>query len=107
MPWRGCTLQRQRRIRLRTQFGPEYDRTVKEVGSPAKAESILAERAKRVRELKIRRLSHDQAETFSREWKRIQIMFVDDPDGAVAAADRLVTDVMTARGYPIEFRRAS
>jgi hypothetical protein len=29
-------------------------------------------------------------------------MFVDDPDGAVAAADRLVTEVMTARGYPIE-----
>jgi hypothetical protein len=94
--------QRQRRIRLRTQFGPEYDRTVKEVGSPEKAESILAERAKRVRELKIRRLSHEQAETFSGEWKRIQAMFVDDPDGAVAAADRLVTDVMTARGYPIE-----
>jgi hypothetical protein len=94
--------QRQRRIRLRTQFGPEYERTVQEVGSPEKAESILAERAKRVRELKIRRLSHEQAETFSREWKRIQTMFVDDPDGAVAAADRLVTDVMTARGYPIE-----
>jgi hypothetical protein len=94
--------QRQRRIKLRTQFGPEYDRTVQEVGSSEKAESILAERAKRVRELKIRRLSHEQAETFSREWKRIQAMFVDDPDGAVAAADRLVTDVMTARGYPIE-----
>jgi hypothetical protein len=29
-------------------------------------------------------------------------MFVDDPDGAVAAADRLVSQVMAARGYPIE-----
>ena len=29
-------------------------------------------------------------------------MFVDDPNGAVVAADRLVTEVMTARGYPIE-----
>ena len=29
-------------------------------------------------------------------------MFVDDPAGAVAAADRLVTELMTARGYPIE-----
>jgi hypothetical protein len=29
-------------------------------------------------------------------------MFVDDPDGAVVAADRLVTEVMAARGYPIE-----
>jgi hypothetical protein len=94
--------QRRRRARLRTHFGPEYDRTVREVGSPEKAESVLADRARRVRELKIHRLSREQAETFAAEWKRIQTMFVDDPDGAVAAADRLVTEVMTARGYPIE-----
>jgi hypothetical protein len=75
---------------------------VRETGSPAKADAVLADRAKRVRELKIHRLSREQAESFDREWKRIQGMFVDDPDGAVAAADRLVTEVMSARGYPIE-----
>jgi hypothetical protein len=32
----------------------------------------------------------------------VQALFVDDPNGAVAAADRLVTEVMSARGYPIE-----
>jgi hypothetical protein len=94
--------QRQRRVRLRSHFGPEYDRAVREAGSAQKADALLAERAKRVRELKIRRLSRDQAESFGREWNRIQGMFVDDPDGAVAAADRLVTNVMSARGYPIE-----
>jgi hypothetical protein len=94
--------QRQRRVRLRTHFGPEYDRAVREVGSPDKAEALLAERARRVRELKIHRLSREQAETFAREWTRIQGMFVDDPEGAVAAADRLVNEVMAARGYPIE-----
>jgi hypothetical protein len=94
--------QRQRRERLRTHFGPEYDRTVREAGSPEKAEALLAERTKRVRDLKIHRLSREQAEKFAGEWKRIQGMFVDDPDGAVAAADRLVTEVMSARGYPIE-----
>jgi len=94
--------QRQRRERLRTHFGPEYERAVREAGSPAKAEAVLADRAKRVRELKIHRLSREQAENFDREWKRIQGMFVDDPDGAVAAADRLVGEVMSARGYPIE-----
>jgi hypothetical protein len=94
--------QRQRRDRLRTHFGPEYERAVREAGSPAKAEAVLADRAKRVRELKIRRLSREQAENFDREWKRIQGMFVDDPDGAVTAADRLVSEVMSARGYPIE-----
>jgi len=35
--------QRQRRVRLRTHFGPEYERTVRETGSPAKAEALLAE----------------------------------------------------------------
>jgi hypothetical protein len=94
--------QRQRRIRLRNHFGAEYDRTVREVGSPQKAEALLAERARRVKDLKIRRLSREQAETFAREWKRIQGMFVDDPDAAVSAADQLVTGVMTARGYPLE-----
>ena len=94
--------QRQRRTRLRTQFGPEYDRAVREAGSPEKADALLADRATRVRELKIHRLSREQAENFALEWKRIQGTFVDDPDGAVAAADRLVTEVMSARGYPIE-----
>ena len=94
--------QRQRRARLRTHFGPEYDRAVRDAGSAEKAESMLAERTRRVKELKIHPLSHEQADTFAREWHRVQAMFVDDPNGAVEAADRLVTEVMTARGYPIE-----
>jgi hypothetical protein len=95
-------LQRQRRVRLRERFGPEYDRTVREAGTPAKAEAILDARARRVEKLKIHPLSREQSESFSREWRRVQALFVDDPDGAVAAADRLVTQVMSARGYPIE-----
>jgi hypothetical protein len=98
----GTYMQRQRRVRLRERFGPEYDRTVHEVGTPQKAEAILDARARRVERLKIRPLSREQGESFSREWRRVQGLFVDDPDGAVAAADRLVTEVMAARGYPIE-----
>lgn len=93
---------KQRRARLRERFGPEYDRTVQSVGEPAKAEAILAERAARVERFKLRALSSEQAAAFSREWRRIQTRFVDDPDGAVDEADALVTQVMTARGYPIE-----
>lgn len=93
--------QRQRRLQLQSQFGPEYDRTVREVGSPQKAESVLTARAKRVKELELHPLSREQAERFAQEWRRVQGMFVDDPDGAVGAADRLVTEVMNARGYPM------
>ena len=64
--------QPQRRIRLRTHFGPEYDRALREAGTPEKAEAVLAARAKRVKEFKIHPLSQQQADTFAREWHWIQ-----------------------------------
>lgn len=94
--------QRQRRARLRDRFGPEYERAVKDTGTPDKATAVLEDRVRRVERLKIRALSREQTEAFAREWKRVQALFVDDPDGAVDAADRLVTDVMAGRGYPLE-----
>ena len=92
---------RRRRVNLRKQFGPEYERAVQAVG-PARAEAVLRERADRVSRFSLRKLTHDQADAFAREWRRIQARFVDDPDGAVGEAAQLVTQVMTARGYPLE-----
>ena len=90
-----------RRVNLRDRFGPEYERTVQAVG-PRRAEAVLRERAERVSRFNLRKLTRDQADAFAREWSRIQARFVDDPDGAVGEADQLVTQVMTARGYPLE-----
>ena len=95
-------MQRQKIARVKDRFGPEYDRTVQETGAPAKAAAALQDRVKRVEKFKIRPLTPDQARSFGDEWQRVQGKFVDDPDGAVDAADRLVTQVMSARGYPIE-----
>jgi hypothetical protein len=92
---------RRQRVNLRERFGPEYERTVEAVG-PSRAESVLRERAARVSRFDLRKLTQAQADAFLREWRRIQARFVDDPDGAVDEADRLVTQVMTARGYPLE-----
>ena len=92
---------RRQRVNLRERFGPEYERTVEAVG-PARADSILRERAERVSRFNLHKLTSDQAIAFAREWRRIQSRFVDDPDGAVGEADQLVTQVMTARGYPLE-----
>jgi hypothetical protein len=94
-------LKRRRSANLRERFGPEYERTVEAVG-PARADSVLRERAERVSRFDLRRLSRDQADAFIREWRSVQGRFVDDPDGAVGEADQLVTQVMTARGYPLE-----
>jgi hypothetical protein len=93
---------RTRRERLKQRFGPEYDRTVEALGTPAKAEAALQQRAARVSRFNLRPLPPERAQEFDREWRRVQAGFVDSPDNAVREADQLVTQVMTARGYPLE-----
>ena len=87
-----------RRAQLKAHFGPEYDRTVKDVGNPRKAEALLDARAKRVSRYSIRSLSPEEHQRFLAAWTDVQARFVDDPAGAVA--DVLVADLMEARGYP-------
>jgi hypothetical protein len=94
-------VNRHRTRRLRAQFGPEYDRTVAEVGRRSKAEAHLAERSERVHKLDIRALSPDERTRFVDEWGRVQAHFVDAPAGAVAEADQLLGDVMATCGYPV------
>jgi hypothetical protein len=54
-----------------------------------------------VARLNIKPLSADDAVRFGDNWRRVQSRFVDDPQGAVSEADRLVGEVMHARGYPV------
>jgi hypothetical protein len=86
--------------RLRTKFGPEYDRAVLEHGSERKAEAILADRETRVSKLKLRELGATQRERYIADWNIVQSRFVDHPKGAVIEADELVTSLLRARGYP-------
>jgi len=92
---------RRRSEQLRERFGPEYERTVHDVGDVRKAEASLAARAKRVEAFHIRALSPDEADRYSAAWQRGQSQFVDDPGRAITDADKLVGEVMTARGYPV------
>jgi hypothetical protein len=87
--------------KLRSQFGPEYDRVVRERGSALTAERELEHRAKRVEKFQIRPLSPDECDQFARDWRATQERFVDDPRGALAEADSLVHNAMKSRGYPI------
>jgi hypothetical protein len=87
--------------RLRERFGPEYERTARNMGDVRKAEAALEARERRVRGLKIRPLTADDSARYNSEWRDIQRRFVDDPVGATAQADRLVGEVMLARGYPV------
>jgi hypothetical protein len=94
-------LQRQKSERLRTRFGPEYDRAVRETGHARKAEAELEAREKRLSEFDIRPLSLEDSRRFAEDWRRLQARFVDDPRGAVSEADNVVDEVMRARGYPV------
>jgi hypothetical protein len=91
-----------RRRRLQQRFGPEYDRLVEEGASRRQAEAELTARERRVRDLDIRPLSADAQARYSTDWTAVQERFVDAPQDAVAAAQRLVMTVMKERGYPTE-----
>lgn len=86
--------------RLRSTFGPEYDRAVDVTGSRGEAESQLERRVEERKELEVRDLSPEERERYARAWDSVQSRFVDDPKGAVGEADDLCTSLMGARGYP-------
>jgi hypothetical protein len=87
---------------LRERFGPEYDRAVEEHGDERTAETALSERVDHRRALEIRPLGEDSRRDYAERWTRIQAMFVDAPQVAVAEADVLVRAVMLERGYPVD-----
>jgi hypothetical protein len=95
------SLENRRSLRLRSRFGPEYDRTLQLEGNQRRAERDLERRTKRVERLHIEPLSMRDRERFLAVWRADQARFVDDPAGSVAEADRLVQEVMKARGYPV------
>ena len=93
--------RRKRTAHLKSTFGPEYDRAVAESSDRRRAEEILDRRQKRVQGYHLRALRPEERERFAEAWRIEQERFVDDPRTAVARADELVSDAMTARGYRI------
>lgn len=94
---RGSLGSRHRKLKER--FGPEYDREVERQGSVSRAEQELMARKKRVEKFDVRTLSEADHQRFHGAWAAIQAQFVDDPQGAITAADDLIQAVMEARGY--------
>ncbi len=101
-----ATTRRQRSRQLRSRFGPEYDRLVRQRGGTRRAEDELQRRTERVRRLSIRPLRPEERERYAGLWRKKQARFVDDPAAAVLDADTLVEEVMRVRGYPVgDFER--
>jgi hypothetical protein len=93
--------QKQHTKKLRSQFGPEYDRTIEQYGTASKAERDLESRQKRMQRVNIRPLTPAERERFAERWHALQSRFVDDPSGTIRDADSLVVEIMAARGYPV------
>ena len=98
--------QKKQSHKLHERFGPEYDRTVNELGSRTKGESELKAREKRVERLELLSLAPPEAARFTEAWRALQIRFVDNPKGVVVEAEQLVRELMEKRGYPMgDFER--
>lgn len=93
-------MRKKRSDTLRSRYGDEYDRTVQEHGG-RKGEANLLEREKRVSQFDIRPLTGQEQERFGHEWHEVKALFVDAPREAVLRGDRLLTEMLRTRGYPM------
>src|SRR5215212_8828305 len=97
------SMSRNRRsARLKEHFGPQYERTVDELGEERAAEAELLQREKKRQKLDIIELTPEARQEHAATWQKVQADFVDAPSDAVGRAERLVTRVMRERGYPID-----
>ncbi len=91
---------RARTQRLRSYFGDEYREIVEQRGR-RKGEAEL-ERRVRENELRPHRIAPDSRAGYTDRWREIQYRFLDDPAATVRAAETLVVDVMSERGFGVE-----
>jgi hypothetical protein len=84
---------------LREGFGPEYTTAVAEQGR-AGGEADLLQRQERADQLHVRPLSAAEVTSYTERWAAAQAAFIDDPGAALTAADRLLIEIVGARGYP-------
>ena len=93
---------RKKTERLKQHYGREYERLVSETGDQKSAEKELTARERSRDKLDIVALTPSALSDFTTRWHEVQTGFVDNPATAVGVADRLVTEVMRERGYPVD-----
>jgi hypothetical protein len=69
--------------RLRSRFGPEYDRSLETAENRRSAERELTAREKRYAQLDLRPLSVAARARYIEQWARLQERFVDEPRDTV------------------------
>ncbi len=92
---------RRQREQLRQRYGPEYDRTVQARGSQRAAVRDLRGREQERAELSLRDLNEADRELVRRHMATLQYRFVEDPADVLLETDRVATEVLRAKGYPV------
>lgn len=99
----AASMMRQKRSeRLKDQFGPEYEHAVETAGGQRAGERELRARERKHDKLDVKELTPESRARYVEAWGVTQTGFVDNPSRSVGDADRLVTEVMRERGYPID-----
>ena len=65
-------MRRRKTEHLKQKFGSEYDRVVHQHGDPQRAETVLAEREKRVSHLQLRTLPPPERDRYALQWASVQ-----------------------------------
>lgn len=87
---------------LERRSGSGHDRVVERASDRGETEQEVEHRVERHERPDVAELSPEQRERYAEQWLDIQRRFVDDPEGTLGDADRLITQAMRERGHPTE-----
>lgn len=90
---------RRRSDSLRRRFGDEYDVVVAQHGRK-RGEAELEHRMQQFDELDLERVSPQDRNDLTEQWKEFQFRFLEDPAYSVREAEHLVSGLMRDRGFP-------
>ena len=101
--WAAVSASRRKREReaLQQRYGAEYDRTVAMHRSKRAAIADLKEREQLHDQLELRNLNDVDRDLVRRHMATLQYRFVEDPSDVMLQTDRVMTEVLRAKGYPV------
>lgn len=94
--------RREEQHQLRERYGAEYERTVSEHKSTRAAVADLKEREERHEELELQSLNDADRDLIRRHMATAQFRFAEDPAEAILQTQRVMTEALRAKGYPME-----
>jgi hypothetical protein len=97
----SASRRKSERERLRERYGSEYDRTVAMHRNTRSAVADLKEREQLHDELELSDLNDADRDLIRRHMASLQYRFVDDPADVMLQTERVVTEVLRAKGYPV------